>query len=358
MQKKLIALAVAGLASTAAFAQSNVTIYGIMDASIDLVDIGDAGATNGRNETQINSNASRIGFKGSEDLGNGLKAIFQIETAIGADGTSLSAGSNNSRNTYVGLAGSWGQVLLGQYDTPYKTSTRKLDLFADHLGDTRNLMGWGGVTGFDIRQANTVRYDSPDMNGFAVSAAYAATSEGANAVSGTQNDRLISLSGTYTNGPWYGALAYQKNELGSGTGATAGDDERAWKLGVGYTQDVWHVGFAYENIDDNYAVPGSSMEHDAWTLGGSYTAGSNVFKLAYTEVDDTNNVSDTGAKQWAIGVDHILSKRTKLYAEYVKLSNDSAAAYTLNGAGTTATAGVAGLDADPSAFSFGIKHSF
>ena len=102
MQKKLIALAIAGLGFTgAAFAQTNVTLYGVVDASVDITDSGDAsGATtssSGQRTTKISSNVSRIGFKGTEDLGDGLKAIFQLETAFNADGTVFA--NNNSRNT-------------------------------------------------------------------------------------------------------------------------------------------------------------------------------------------------------------------------------------------------------------------
>lgn len=359
MQKKLIALAIAGLTSTAAFAQTNVTIYGVMDASIDLIDEGDGPGTTGRNETQINSNSSRLGMKGTEDLGNGLKANFQIETSIGADGT---ATAMNSRNTYVGLSGNFGEVRVGRHDTPYKMSTRRLDPFADHLADNRNLMGLGNA-GFDIRTPDSVTYLSPDMNGFAFAGAYATTGEGANAVSGTEKDSIVSLSGSYTAGVWYTTVAYQKNKLGTGTAffpLTPGDSESAVKFGVGYTTGALQLGFVFEDVSSDAAVAGAEVDHRAWTLGGSYTAGNGVFKAAYTVLDDVNDVSDTGAKQWALGYEHIMSKRTKLYAEYVRLDNDSLAGFMLNGAGTTAvssfTAGA--LDSNASALSAGIRHAF
>src|SRR5574343_1919570 len=110
MQKKIIALAIAGLASTAAFAQSNVTIYGRMDlgAAYRGGDSGGAAAAPGKYEIASGVGAgSRIGFKGVEDLGNGLKAVFQSEFGIGIDqaGSSSSAASWSNRNSYVGLAG-------------------------------------------------------------------------------------------------------------------------------------------------------------------------------------------------------------------------------------------------------------
>lgn len=387
MQKKLIALAVAGLASTAAFAQSNVTIYGVVDASIDVTDNGDTSAGNsGVRTNKIDSNASRLGFKGSEDLGDGLKAVFQLETAFGADGTAVTAAGLNSRNTFVGLADdSWGRVILGQYDTPYKTSTRNWDLFADHLADNRNLMGVGYIQ-FDGRPANTIRYDSPDWNGFNLAAAYVAGAE-TTTLSNQTKGNAWSLSGAYNfTSAFTGIVAYERHAFGTaGTGtlgavgapafipggpvAAANDDEKAWKLGVGYKDGPIRANFYYEKTDFNLAAGDTSRK--AWTIDGGYTfAGNNEFKLAYTKANEFDGTNSTGAKQWAAGVDHILSKRTKLYAEYVKLSNDSNAAYSLNGAGASTTGGFAvarvggvptpdtGAGADPSAWQFGIKHSF
>ena len=373
MQKKLIALAIAGLGLTAsaAFAQSNVTIYGLMDASVDVTKNGDSTAgIDGIRTTKISSNSSRIGFKGSEDLGDGLKAVFQIESAINVDnnnGGSGGAGAWNSRNTYVGLAGGWGSVKLGNMDTPYKTSTRGFDLFGDHLADNRNLMG-RGVVAFDERASSTVRFDSADYNGFSFAAAHVAGAENA-VTSGPFVDQkkgnVWSLSGTYTNGPWTGTLAHERHNFGSGgtgtLGATsfAGVDkqEKASKLGVGYQADAFRVGFAYEHTSDDFTF---HQGHNAWTLGGGYTFGNNEAKLAYTKAGTISGTSDTGAKQWAIGIDHILSKRTLVYAEYVKLSNDNAATYGLTGAGgfTTGAVSPIGAGADPSALQFGIKHAF
>jgi predicted porin len=393
MQKKLIALAIAGLglAASGAFAQSNVTIYGIMDASIDFTDVGDSSGTatskSGQRTTKISSNASRIGFKGTEDMGDGMKAVFQIETAINADGTGESAGAAGTtwagRNTFVGLEGGFGRVIAGRYDTPYKTSTRGWDLFADHLGDTRNLMGRSRASGiaFDGRPANTVRYDSPDWNGFKFAGAYIAGAEGAT-TSGTTKGSAWSLSASYAvNSDWSLIAAYERHKFGTAgtggvaaSGAVVGTDiladqtEKAGKLGVGYKADALRASLTYEKVSDDFNAASKHGDHKAWNLAGGYTVGSNEFKLAYTKVNDLEGVSDSGAKQWAIGVDHNMSKRTKLYAEYVKLSNDNKAAYGLTGAGANVTGGTAAnvtgapagsvVAGDPSAWQFGVKHAF
>lgn len=375
MPKKIFALAIAGLASTAAFAQSNVTIYGVADASMDFTNIGDTTTTSGKRVTKISSNQSRLGFKGTEDLGNGLKAVFQIETAYNVD-ASTTGGTLNSRNTFVGLQGdSWGRIVFGQHDSPYKTATRGWDSFGDHLGDNRNIVAQGFIS-FDDRPANTVRYDSPDMNGFQFAAAYVAGAEAAT-TSGPTKGNEWTLSGTYKVGAWTGALAYAKHDFGSagsgtlaapatfgfvGTGIVpapaANDSEKAWKLGVAYKEGPVRLGVVYEDARFDLAAVDSGRK--AWTIDGGYTFGSNEFVLAYTHANDLDNTSSTGAKQWAIGLNHMTSKRTKLYAAYVKLTNDTNARYSLTGAGGNTTGGTtaAATNADPSAFQFGIKHTF
>lgn len=375
MQKKLIALAIAGLGlSGAAFAQSNVTVYGIVDVSYDITDNGDptAGAS-GIRTSKISSNSSRLGFKGSEDLGGGLKAVFQIESAINSDSGAAAGTTLAGRNTFVGLAGGFGTVQLGHFDTPYKTATRALDPFGDYLGDNRNLMGKGTI-GFDGRPDNIIAYISPTFGGgFTVTAAYVAGAEAA-VTGGQDKGSAWSFNGTYSTGPWYATVAHERHSFGTAatgsivsTAGAADKVERASKLGVGYKDAVWTLGFVYESVSDDFpavatagaaALP-ASWEHKAWTLAGTYTAGANVFKAAYTHAGDRADVSDTGAKQWAIGVDRILSKRTKLFAQYVKLSNeDKSSFYSLTGAGSTGSVTAKGAGADPSAWTFGMRHTF
>jgi predicted porin len=364
MQKKLIALAIAGLASTAAFAQSNVTIYGVVDASVDVTNAGDSPTQTGVHTTKISSNQSRIGFKGSEDLGDGLKAVFQLETAFNEDGTT--ATNLNSRNTFVGLAGdNWGRVILGRYDTPYKTSTRAWDLFGDHLGDNRNLMGGANGTAiipFDNRASNTVRYDSPNWGGFNLAVAYVDNAEGV--IVSAPKSTEWSVSGSYAiTSEWSAIAAYEKhfNVVAPATGPL---DEKAWKVGASFKTGPFQASAIYEKTDDDFGA--ASLGHKAWTVSGGYNVTANdLIKLAYTKagkVEGSVFAGDTSAKQWAVGYDHTLSKRTKLYAEYVKLKNESGVAYGLTGAGANTTGNntptVLAADSDPSAFSFGIRHAF
>ena len=188
MQKKLIALALASAFAAPAFAATaNVDIGGTMAFSIDSLDADSA--DNGRN-TNISSNASNIFFKGSEDLGGGLKAIWQVQTYFSAGGTGntdTSFGGNadgvGSGNTFVGLAGGFGTVILGKNESPVKMLSRKVDFFNNQIGDSRNLTAdvsnsgtattvTGAGVGFDTRPNNMIAYVTPNMSGFSATVGY------------------------------------------------------------------------------------------------------------------------------------------------------------------------------------------
>ncbi len=398
MNKKLLALAVAAaLAPAAAMADNgNVTIYGQMNASVDSVSTGRV--SNSVRTTQINDNSSRLGFKGTEDVGNGLSAVWQIEGGLSADGASSSTSGQNtggssysgvtlgSRDTFVGLTGGFGTAILGRHDTPYKIATRSLDVFADNIADNRSIMGQSGngATTFDGRQSNVIAYISPTMSGFTGAIGYVAGAEGVNSSTQTKGSAW-SLAGLYGNGPIFGSLSYEKHNVGNALTGTLGDpsglaapgiagaNESAWKIGGGYTMDAFKVGLVYEKTNDNFGdklgkSSSNMFGHHSIYLSGAYTMGANVLKLAYTKASDLNDTADlgsnTGAKQYSFGVDHHMSKRTTVYALYSKVKNDTNGVYGLTGGSNGGVAGGAlGASAvatgqDPSVFSLGMKHSF
>jgi predicted porin len=348
----------------------NVVIYGQMNASIDSVDSGYA--SNSQRTTQINDNSSRLGFKGTEALGNGLSAVWQLESGLNADGSTPGAGfqatsgsSLNTRNTFVGLTGGFGTTILGRHDTPYKLATRSLDVFADNIADNRSIMGQSGVgTTFDGRQSNVIAYISPSLSGFTGAVAYVAGAENA-LTSGQTKGSAWSAMGTYANGPIFGSLAYEKHNVGSantgtlGLGLLSGLNEKAWKLGGGYNFGDFKLGLAYEKTSDNFNNGSDLAGHHSVYVSGAYTMGANVIKAAYTKAGDMNSVSDSGAKQWSLGFDHNMSKRTTVYALYSKLTNDTHGAYGLLVGGDTNGGVPSGhANSDPSVFSLGMKHSF
>ena len=248
MQKKIIALAIAAAFSAPAFADTgNVSVYGVANLSFDRTDNGVVSAN------KVSSAQSRLGLKGSEDLGSGLSAIWQIEQGVNMDNSSPAVAGIGTRNTFLGLKGdSWGTVLLGQHDTPYKIATRGLDLFADTIADNRSLMGQtgGGAASHDARLGDVVAYISPAMSGFTVAAAYVAGAENL-AVAGNSKASAVSLAGLYGNGPINASLAYQNIDGGTACSLPAticvGNNNKAsaWKLGGGYTMDAFTANAAY-----------------------------------------------------------------------------------------------------------------
>jgi predicted porin len=383
MQKKIIAVAVAaalatpGLAFAAGAFDGNVTVYGKARVSYDLFDNGDgtttangAVAANGISSNKVSSNSSRLGFKGNERISDDLKVVWQIESLVNFD--NAVGNSLGTRNTFAGLSSkNLGTLRLGRYDTPYKTSTGRLDLFRDTLADSRALTGSVGgrsaqIT-FDGRQPDSVSYTSPSFNGFKVDAFYVAGAEAA-ITSGQVKGDIWSFSGTYDNGSLYGALAHEIHNFGSvGTGTLAGtagnfpadSEEKATKVGVGYKIDALTLGFAYETSSDNgTAVTGADrFGHNTYFLSGKYKFGSDAIKLTYTKAGDLGSAVNSDATMYAIGYDHGLSKRTSLYVTYAALNNSNGINYTFSGNGT-GTAAAAGFGAKVTALSLGMNHSF
>lgn len=351
MKKTLIALTVAALPMAAAQADSsNVTVYGQMNVSFDLTSTDSATAGADKNLKSVSSNSSRIGFKGTEDLGNGMAANFQIESGLTVDGAT---GTWGSRNTYAGLSGkSWGEVRLGNHDTPYKLATGSLDIFGDTAGDYNTIIGnVNGTVVFDQRATNALAYISPTISGFHAAVAYVATVEASNG--STSNLGAWSATGIYANGPIFASLAYEKYTNGANATASAGD-AKGTKFGFGYNFGDAKVGFIYERLTDS--VADSATTRNAYGLNGTYTMGANVLKAAYLVAKDGATAADTSAKNWSLGVDHNMSKRTAVYALYTKTTNAAGATYDVGGAQGANYSPAAGED--PSMWSFGMKHSF
>ena len=421
MQKKLIALAIAAAISAPAFADtSNVTVYGLVDASYDSINTGTATSATvaapatslqGVRSNRVSSNSSRVGVKGSEDLGSGLSALWQVESQVNLGDTTGTGTSIGTRDTFAGLSSAdAGTVLMGRHDTPYKMATRAADLFTDGIADNRSIMGGQTLTtnklgangslttlgaaganfssaaaSFDGRQNQVVAYVSPKIGGMFTGIIAYVNLAPTDALVTDNKANATSMAGLFDIGGGFTAsVAYEQHKLNStvikNTAATPvtlgtltdGSKESATKLGLFYAQDAFGVNFVYEKTKDNYGLngtPGSdSMGHSDYYLSGKYMlTASDVIKAAYTHANSLamDTSSTTGAKQFTLGYDHLLSKRTTVYALYTKLSNDANAGYVLGtgtssvgGASTAAAASLGGVGASPSAFAFGMRHSF
>lgn len=378
MNKKLLAFAVAAAFAAPMVANAdsgNVTIYGQANASIDHVDTG---ASGNDKAWQVASNSSRLGFKGSEDLGNGLSAVWQMETAVmldtvGSGAVGTAAGGSAAfatRNTFVGLSSkAMGTAILGKHDTPYKLGTASLDVFADTMGDYNSIIGnLNGTMAFDSRLGNVAAYISPTWNGFHFAAATVTANEQGNGAA--NNPSAYSATAVYANGPLFASLSYEKASdfavanaqsstavgLTAGAAIPSGKSANATKLGLGYNYGAGNINFVYENTGGS-ATDGSALDRSAYYLAGTYKMGNNTLKAAYARANDGASAADTDAKQYTLGVYHDMSKRTAVYALYSKMTNASGASYGLGGNGAGNAVAAAAGD-DPSVWSFGMKHSF
>jgi predicted porin len=370
MKKSLIALAIASAVSAPAFAAtSNVDIYGVLNMSLNYVDTD---VPNSDNSLSVTSTASRIGFKGTEDLGGGLAAIWQIESGFNADEQS---GTLASRNTFVGLNGGFGTVLMGNHDTPMKMMGRMVDNFGDTLGDSRNILGSvgnGGTTTagknlFDLRTKNTIAYVSPNWSGLSFVAAYVAdwsTSStvstcpaGAPAVGPTPSSCLdnnsadaYSISGVYNNGPLMLGAAYEAHN-----GTLSNTNADIWRIVAGYDFAGFKLAGAYEQTGGDIAA----YKRDAYGLFASYKLGAWNLKGNYMAASESDAVGgNDGADQWTIGADYALSKRTVAYGLYARTSNDQFGGYGLGAGAGSSDQTIGNLGSNPSTFSMGVKHSF
>lgn len=354
MNKKLLAFAVAAAFTAPMVANAdsgNVSIYGIAHVSYDNINTNAPGQDT---LSRISSNSSRIGFKGTEDLGNGLSAVWQMEQQVGMDSGSVA--NMTARNTFVGLSSkSVGTLLAGTHDTPYKLGTGKLDVFGDTMGDYNTIIGnVNGANVRDLRLGNVVAYITPTFNGFHAAIAASMLNEAGNA--GQANPSAWSATAVYDNGPLFLSLSHEVQKTANAAPATDGFDTKGTKLGAGYAFGATKVGVVYERLTDSRSNMAGSR--NAYVLNVAHTMGANVIKASYGKANDGASAADTSAKNWTVGFDHNLSKRTAVYALYTKTDNASGATYGVGGAGAGGIYNAAAAGEDPRAISLGMKHSF
>jgi predicted porin len=395
MQKKLIALAVASLAAGSVFAQSNVTISGYV--SQGYANVKTSGlktqtnatgaqtdyAFNTSNESRVDDGRySRIRFTGTEDLGNGLKAEFQIETRFGAEANQLSSFAQG--DTFVGLNGGFGRVRLGRMDTFYSDGVLTELTRATSFQDFATLSVLTQVNGIfavlPSRHSNQIRYDSPNFSGFSGTLAYS-TNAGGNEGTGIGTGAADPAKNPGKGGSWYAAARYfagpiyaggsffrQKAEGGLAEAAAGANnvfwssatavrtpDVDAWRLYGSYTFPFGlKVGLNVDRTAAKYMDGVGTMKRTAWFVPVTYSFGSHSIYGTYgraKDVDWNGGWNNTGAKFYKLAYDYALSKRTSIGANYTVLDNDSSAAYTLflsgsltgNGAGGYAASQATGL---------------
>ena len=203
MKKKIIALAVATVFSAPAFAgNANVTIYGKAFLTFDQAGTN---ATTGVSHMRVNTNASRFGVKGSEDLGGDMKAVYQFEVEMDADG-STGAGLGKTRNSAAGIETGFGKVMLGIWDTPFKVAHNKIELFDNTSNwSATKTIGFNAGVDYNTRQKNMVQYWSPKFSDVQLAVMYSPDE----AKTATVNKSNLSMSATYDFENIYASVAYE-----------------------------------------------------------------------------------------------------------------------------------------------------
>ena len=399
MQMKRITLIGAALfaAPAAALAQTTVQIYGTLNADVESVKATGAAGTNFASRTRVTSNSSNIGFRGTEELGQGLRAFAQIESSVNFDNGAQGGAFWASRNSGIGLIGSWGQILLGQWDSPYKFSTLRLDPTGDVgiAGYSGIIGGTGAITAgqggqnfaerasFERRVANVVQYWSPTWRGLTARLAYGAgdTNIGStsNGVSEASNLRPALYSGTviFESGPWYATVAGERHKdfesLNTLLGAaqSSGKDD-GLKAGLQYSfNSTWSLGGIVERLKyqaDNINGLGSlERKVTNWYVVGKYTVGPHSVALSYGQKGEEklsgagfSDLPDSKARQIAARYGYSLSKRTQLYGIATRISNDANAFQTFGNSPITPTLVFRdpARGADPTGFGVGMIHTF
>jgi predicted porin len=387
----------------AAQAQTNVTIYGKLYPQINHYSTSGASApgttvssltapiTTSKADvsgTVMESSNSRLGFRGTEDLGGDLKALFQLEMTVGVD-TGAGGSVLFNRDTFVGLAGGFGMVRLGNMDTVYKNLGDTLSFLGVSSGNfisTSNILskpgfGSSSSTSFHQRRPNSIIYESPEVGGFQGLFDYSLGEVAGN----TKANSVISAGVKYEKGPIYVALAHEihndlfglskfatanRNGIG-GTGSTfaptagASSKDRATRLTGQYkitTDTRVEANVARLDYKETGGAGLAGYKTTTWSLGAEHRIGVITLAASYGQAGAGTCSLVSGAacstagldgKMLNLGGSYALSKRTSLFAIGSRLTNGSSAAYS-----NTGDAPAPNVGADITQVALGISHTF
>ncbi len=335
MKTSLVAGLLLASAAGAASAQSGVTVYGILDAGIARETGGADGAVT-KLATGVQS-GSRLGFKGQEDLGNGMNAHFVLENGLDLDtGKARQNGALFGRHAYVGLTTSAGTVNLGRQCNPIFIALDGIDPFeTGFTGAATNLMSIGTA-----RTNNTVSYATPRLNGLSATVMVGFGEQAGDSTLG----RTIAFSIDYAAGPLVGTLAYDSLKV------TSFNTMKEVLLGASYNFGPATVHAAFETEKND--VGGDFRD---FLLGASVPLGQGKLLASYVKKQD-RSATRRGGRQFAVGYTYTLSKRTNLYSSFGSIRNELAATNVVGDASSGGSAPAAGDGSR--ALSVGIRHKF
>ncbi|MCW7539606.1 porin [Aquabacterium sp. A7-Y] len=320
MKRIALAAVLAGAAVAPAFAQSSLQVYGRLNTTIERQRYHD------QTEVKLENNSSRLGFKGSEDLGGGLKANFMIEHRFNSDDGKTTA-DFWAGDSWVGLSGGFGAVRLGRQTSALYYATADYVSLHNHDTGTSSDAFYVG----NSRNQNKISYITPNLGGL-------------------QGEVQYSLK-EVDNGDsqWEVALNYDLGPLHLGGGYSKFGDDKTAAIRALYELGAFTFGGYYERNDDD-----TDGKRNNFRLSGMYTMGASEFHLNFGFADDWDDRDDSSSKQATIGYNYNLSKRTKLYAFYTRVRNDSNADYFV----IDKTANAMNPGNDFSSFAVGVRHNF
>jgi predicted porin len=338
MKKSLLAVAVLGAMSGAAFAQvapNNITLYGIVDAGLQNQRVTATGA-NSASVTGLNSgiqSGNRWGLRGSEDLGGGLKANFNLESGFTLDnGTSAQGNRLFGRASWVGLSGGFGDVRLGR-QTIFSSAfvTGIADPFgngfglAGYQGTVPNLGAGAGVGNLGSQAAgtqrndNTIMYLTPNLSGLQGGVYYTFGEVATPKLPTVPKNNWVGGGVTYTAGPLVVGLAY--DTLDSSTNAANSRDDKWLNLAASYNFGIATARFGYYDEKRNGVLGAGQADTSGLILGATVPLAGGSFLASYQsgEIDYvTVGIETEKLRKYAVGYTYPLSRRTNVYASFAQ----------------------------------------
>ncbi|MCV2371242.1 porin [Roseateles oligotrophus] len=319
MLKQGLTLAFMFFVGGLAQAQSAVTVYGVLDMAINHENNGAGGPGT---KTTIDSgvqSGSRLGFKGSENIGGGLSVIFQLEMGLNADtGKAAQGGLAFGRGVWVGLEGGFGALRLGRQNKPLHTAVDSVDPFRTSIiggtaGESTSASGLGRpfyVT--NPRTDNTINYISSNVGGLVGTVAYTFGEQTGSAGKMSQ----LGLSASYTKGPFYAVLAY------NGEKDLLLNQLEYYFIGGAYDFGLAKIAAAYGSVtaNDNF-LPNGKTDLTMSMIGLTIPTGSGDVIASVTGVD--NGLAEGRGRQFGVGYTYYLSKRTNFYTSLARVANES-----------------------------------
>ena len=336
MALKMMAAVLAAALPFAASAQSSVTVYGLVDAAL-AHENADAPGVASRTAIHAGQASSRIGFRGTEDLGGGMKALFNVEAGFGID-TGIGDSALFGRRAVVGLDTNWGVVTIGREYTPIDSiSSASHILGQGFYGTNLNAFTNGRMT---RRISNSVNYKSRPIAGLKFSAAVGL---GETPTGPSQDLKTVSVE--YQQGKLFAGLGYATfDRLASGS-------DREMIFGAAYTAGALE-------FKGNYMVGDQTGPNNRYTQANVGAAIAFGPGKVYGNLQQSKLQNGARGNGYAVSYAYTLSKRTNVYASYGTTVNNERAAFSLSAAGSTITPPVTALGADPVAYAVGVRHTF